>query len=103
MLPDFDDEGLLPLGIHSATWGEVYTRFGKNDHRKRLLSGLKLSLELLKSAGCHAVYLDFSFDSQKENPNDYDICCVTAGVEEQKLDHVLLESSFPGYLQKLKF
>ena len=103
MLPDFDDEGLLPVGIHPATWEEVYTRFGKNDHRKRLLSGLKLALESLRSAGCKAVYLDGSFVTNKENPNDYDICWDTTGVDEQKLDPVLLESSFPRNKQKMKF
>jgi hypothetical protein len=30
MIPPFDRSGLLPSGVHEATWAEVAARFGGN-------------------------------------------------------------------------
>lgn len=103
MLPDFDNEGLLPPGIHPSTWEEVRKRFGTNNHRKGLLAGLKLALESLKSAGCHAIYLDGSFVTSKENPGDYDGCWDPTDVDEKKIDPVLMDFSRSREKQKAKF
>lgn len=39
VIPDFDESGNLPPGIHEATWEEVVERYGGNTLRKRLLQG----------------------------------------------------------------
>jgi hypothetical protein len=39
MIPDFDENGNLVLGIHFATLGEVEKRFVYNSHRRALLKG----------------------------------------------------------------
>lgn len=55
-----------------------------------LLSGLRDALENLKSAGCPIAYIDGSFVSDKEQPNDFDACWEENGVDPQALDPVLL-------------
>ena len=52
MLPDFDERGNLPPGRHRATWQEMEQRYGLNEHRRRLLAGMKRMLLSLKSVGC---------------------------------------------------
>ena len=38
------------------------------------MAGLRAALESLKSAGCRTVYLNGSFVTSKEAPNDFDAC-----------------------------
>jgi transcriptional regulator with XRE-family HTH domain len=41
MIPPFEPStGLLPPGIHDATWEELVARFGWTPHRLSLLAGL---------------------------------------------------------------
>lgn len=73
MLPDFDQEGKLPPGVHLANWREIVVRLGTNARRKQLLAGLEKALGVLRAAGCTRVYLDGSFVTQKALPGDYDL------------------------------
>ncbi len=41
MIPTLDHRGLLPAGIHSATWDEVADIFATNVHRVTLISGAR--------------------------------------------------------------
>jgi hypothetical protein len=84
-IPDFDDRGVLPPGIHVATWAEVHARYGYNTHRRELLAGLRKALVSLKSAGCRHAYIDGSFVTAKLRPGDFDGCW-----EEQDVDPDLL-------------
>src|SRR5918995_1350031 len=53
MIPPFDPAtGLLPPGVHAATWEEIVARFGDTPHRLALLAGLKAALDALRTAGC---------------------------------------------------
>ena len=61
-------------GIHLATWGEVTTRFGNTPWRRQLLYGLGMAINSLRRAGCRTVYIDGSFVTSKEIPNDFDAC-----------------------------
>ena len=81
MIPQFDARGLLPAGVHLASWGEVAERFGGNLWRERLMAGLRYALDDLKRAGCHRVYIDGSFVTSKEFPNDFNACWEEVGVE----------------------
>lgn len=89
MIPNFNEDGNLPPGIHKATWEEIETKFGNTVHRKKLLEGLKLGIKALKVVGCSKIYLDGSFITNKPRPNDYDVCYYPT------FDLKLLRSKYP--------
>ncbi len=103
MIPEFVENGNLPPGIHVATWQEIAMRFGGNGHRRRLLNGLTNALRSLKDAGCQRVYLDGSFVTNKELPNDFDCCWDEEDVDGDLLDPVLLIFDDERAAQKAKF
>lgn len=90
MIPAFNEIGLLPPGIHQASRSEFAERYGGTTWRDRLLIGLKAAVDNLKRAGCHTVYVDGSFVTAKEFPNDFDACWEEAGVDPWVLDPALL-------------
>jgi hypothetical protein len=71
----------MPPGVHWLTWTDFCQRFGWNSHRLRLLAGLELALDHLKAAGCHTVYVDGSFITDKDLPGDFDACWEMSGVD----------------------
>ena len=74
VIPEFDETGNLPPGVHPAGWEEIQTRFGTTPWRTLLLEGLHRALKVLSAVGCTAVYLDGSFVTSKTAPSDYDAC-----------------------------
>ncbi len=90
MIPPFQPDGNLPPGIHTSNYTEVLKRFGTNSSRREKLVGLKSAIYRLKIAGCRKLYLDGSFVTSKEFPNDYDCCWDTAYVDSYKLDDIFL-------------
>ena len=103
LVPEFDSSGLLPKGIQRANWQEVVKRFGGNRQRRQLLKGLKEALALLKDAGCRRVYLDGSFVTEKELPNDIDVCWDVDGVDPMSLDSVFFDFAHGRAGQKARF
>lgn len=103
MLPPFTHDGLLPEGVHWAPWREIEERFGWNDYRRDLLAGLKAALKALQSVGCRAVYIDGSFVTTKELPNDYDCCWDMTGVVEERLDPTFIDFKNKREAQKIKY
>ena len=103
MVPDFAEGGLLPPGIHWATWEEIEERFGGTPWRRRLLQGFRAALENLKDAGCRTAYLDGSFVTEKAVPGDYDACWDGHGVDPEVLDPVLLTFDSGREAQKAKY
>jgi predicted nucleotidyltransferase len=91
MIPPLNPDGTLPPGIHLATVAEVERAFGFNPHRLRLLAGLVRAVDALQVAGCRTVYLDGSFVTGKEFPNDYDLAWDVAAVVGALLDPILLD------------
>ena len=91
MIPVFNDLGELPEGIHWADWDEISTKFGYNLKRIKMLNGLMLVLNYLKVAGCKYAYLDGSFVTIKEFPNDYDVCWDIVGVDISILNNLVPE------------
>ena len=73
MLPNLKKTGLLPTGVHLTTWNELVEKFGTNNHRLKLLEGLKKGLNLLQQYGCTEVYIDGCFVTAKPLPNDVDV------------------------------
>jgi Family of unknown function (DUF6932) len=103
MLPAFDENGNLPPGVHEATWVEIVERFGRTDHRRQLLSGLRAALDSLKAAGCKRAYIDGSLITNKAVPDDFDGCWDADGVVPERIDPVLLDFSGGQAAQKAKF
>lgn len=103
MIPDFDEAGLLPVGVHWAEWGEFSRRYGYTNHRSRLLAGLQAALQNLANAGCEVVYIDGSFISAKEIPGDFDACWEVQGVDPTELDPILLQFDNLRVAQKAKY
>ena len=103
MIPEFDAKGLLPAGIHPATWKELADRFGGNERRRQLLVGLSEALRLLRLAGCRRVYIDGSFATAKLRPNDIDVCWDLNGVDPDALDAVFFDFDDGRAAQKARF
>lgn len=100
MLPPFTHEGILPPGIHAATWHEIEERFGGGQRRTGLLAGLYRVLSDLRAAGCRRVYLNGSFVTAKENPGDYDLCWEEDGTDRDVIPAMLL-SCDPNWIKRV--
>lgn len=85
MIPPFEHDGNLPAGVHLATWSDFVARFGATAHRQRLVTALYSALAILSAAGCRRVYVDGSFVTEKEVPNDYDVAWDPTGVDLRAL------------------
>ncbi len=104
MIPEFDlATGNLAPGEHVASWQEIVQRFGTTERRRQLLSGLKAALHSLRLAGCKRVYLNGSFVTAKERPEDFDGCWESEGVDFDRLDEVLLTFDRGRATQKAKY
>jgi hypothetical protein len=96
VIPPFDERGNLPPGIHRATRAELVERFGTTARRRELLAGLREALLRLAAAGCPAVWLDGSFVTSEEVPDDYDGAWEIAGVDVTRLDETFIGQHSPG-------
>jgi hypothetical protein len=85
MIPAFDENGNLPPGIHEASWEEIFESFGRGKKRRELLEGLRKALDDLASVGCQVVYIDGSFVTKKDRPNDFDACWEKTGVNQTEM------------------
>lgn len=103
MVPDFTEGGLLPPGMHWATWEALASRFGGDPWREELLAGLREALENLRDAGCQTAYVDGSFVTSKNVPGDFDVCWEEQGVDPDRLDPVLLDFDRGREAQKAKY
>ncbi len=74
MIPAFTDECLLPPGIYETALEELHEKMGWSRRRLVLLEGLERALELMAASGVRRVYLDGSFVTDKDRPNDIDGC-----------------------------
>ncbi|WP_231636772.1 MULTISPECIES: DUF6932 family protein [Planktothricoides] len=74
MIPEFDENGNLPPGVHFCEWEEFVDRFGTTDLRLRLMRGLQMAMQQLKAAGCRTIYINGSFVTSKSDPGDFDAC-----------------------------
>ena len=79
-IPELNDDGFLPPGVHTCTLDEVKARFGsfrESDRRPRLFSRLvELFRELQRSNFFIAMVINGSFTTGEPLPNDIDIILV---------------------------
>jgi hypothetical protein len=74
VIPEFDENGNLPPGVHWCEWEEFEERFGTDFKRNNMILGLVLAMTQLKAAGARTIYIDGSFVTSKEDPKDFDAC-----------------------------
>jgi hypothetical protein len=103
MIPEFDDHGNLPPGVHRATWEEIMARYATNAHRRALLDGLLEALRSLRGAACAVAYLDGSFVTAKETPDDFDACWDATDVDPTTLHPELLDFTDGRTAQKARY
>jgi predicted nucleotidyltransferase len=80
VLPDFTAQGSLPPGIHTGTFAEVSTRYGRfqrTDQRPRLLAVLEEFIgEVRRCRWVRRLLLAGSFVTASEEPHDIDVLLV---------------------------
>jgi hypothetical protein len=106
MMPQFQDDGNLPPGIHPMEWPEFAQMFGIDPHRRRLLNGLHELLTKLAAVGCETAYIDGSFVTLKQIPADFDGAWEIANVDLQRLlliEPLLFDFSKQRAAQKRKY
>lgn len=82
---DYLPNGNLVPGIHEVPLDKLEVLLGFNAHRRNLLKGLMLLIEHLRKCNCKRVYLNGSFSSDCDWPNDFDLCYDTDGVDYKKM------------------
>jgi hypothetical protein len=102
-MPTFNVLGNMPPGVHEASQQRLTHHTGTNPHRRRLLAGLKAALEALCISGSSRAYIDGSFVTAKQRPNDYDGCWDIEGINPDRLDPVLLIFDRGRAAQKAKY
>lgn len=102
-VPQFRQDGTLPVGEHAAAWAEIAARFGGNDRRNALLGGLRSALAELRRVGCRTAWIDGSFVTSKREPGDFDMCWDASGVDEAALDPVFFNFADRRAAQKARF
>src|SRR4051794_27825639 len=79
-IPDDDEDGTLPPGVHPCTLEEVKDRFGRfrgSDRRSHLYRQLVEYVAQARSTGeVRALIIDGSFVTGKAEPGDIDIIVV---------------------------
>ena len=77
-LPEFDEQGDLPVGVHQATLDEVRTRFGYSTLPRQLVTAQPVRIyELARATGKLLRFVIFgSYVTAKPAPNDIDIILV---------------------------
>jgi hypothetical protein len=74
VIPEFNDLGYLPPGVHIATIDEVVARFGHGDaQREAQAESLQWLLSLCQEAGVSRMLINGSFVTSRVEPNDVDI------------------------------
>lgn len=94
---------VLPPGVHSATLAEVGHRYATNSRRKWLFEGLVEAAKALRSAGCATMFLDGSFVTDKEEPDDFDGYWDPSGVIPKMLDPIFMDFENDQAAQKEKY
>jgi hypothetical protein len=79
MIPEFDERGYLPPGIHRADLEEVATRFGQTSELRRVqMQSLRWLVDLVTRAGVERLVINGSFVTDVFEPNDVD-CVLLIG------------------------
>lgn len=79
-IPELDETGFLPPGVHEASLAEVHEAFGQfrgSDRRMRLYAALEAFAEEARGSGLvAALIVNGSFTTGKPQPGDIDLIVV---------------------------
>jgi hypothetical protein len=79
MIPDFDEQGYLPPGVHLATMDEVALRFGTQSELRRVQTeSLRWLVELASASGVLRLIINGSYTTDIAEPNDVDCALLIA-------------------------
>jgi len=79
MIPDFNEHGYLPEGIHRATLDEISDRFGHQSEVRRVqMESLRWLSEIVPKVGVERLLVNGSFATDTLEPNDVD-CVLLIG------------------------
>jgi hypothetical protein len=79
MIPDCNDDGYLPAGIHPATVDEIADRFGRESElRQAQMESVLWLVDLARRAGVRRIVVNGSFVTNKFEPNEVD-CVLLIG------------------------
>ena len=96
MIPDFNDRGYLPAGIHPASLVEIEARFGLESELRRVqMESLRWTVDLAWRAGAHRIVINGSFVTDKWEPNDVD-CVLLIDDNDYPLDRSANEELLEG-------
>jgi len=74
-IPERKDNGELVAGEHESTLDEIEALYGRfPERRKLLMHGLREAANNLEQAGVKRIWINGSFVTNKEEPNDIDGC-----------------------------
>lgn len=83
-IPDWNEYGLLPEGIHDCEVVEIEDRLGFNNHRLALVEGLRRTFDWLGTMPpIDCLIVDGSFVTDKEQPSDIDAVAMIGNLTEQ--------------------
>jgi hypothetical protein len=87
-IPEFDNNGDLPAGVHRASMEEIVARFGTTTPKRRLVTASLLEIyRLVKATGKLDRFIIYgSYVTSKPEPNDVDIFLVMT--EEFEVDEL---------------
>lgn len=98
-IPLLNDAGELPDGEYDVSLDEVENRFGcATAQRRRLMQGLRAAAANFSKANVRKLWIDGSFVTNKEHPNDIDGAWET----NDQIDLVVLDPVFLGSRAAMK-
>ena len=72
-IPPFREDGYLPVGLYQSTLEDAIDRFGTGGKRRRYLTfRLQRWVELSRAVNAQRLFVDGSFVTSKDEPNDID-------------------------------
>jgi uncharacterized protein DUF6932 len=79
MIPDFNEHGYLPEGVHRATLEEIADRFGRQSEVRHVqMESLRWLAEIVRKVGIERLLVNGSFVTDALEPNDVD-CVLLVG------------------------
>lgn len=84
-VPAFDQNGLLPAGVHSCDFTEMLDIFGFTNRRKQLIQNVRKVVDEVRKSWGHPIYVDGSFVTKLPKPRDLDVLLdVRNGTEDEQ-------------------
>lgn len=79
MIPELNEDGYLPPGIHPATLDEIAARFGSEPELRQVqMESLRWLVDLARRAGALRLVINGSFVTDQLEPGDIDCVLLTA-------------------------